>query len=226
MAAENSSASKPPDIPWRVIVPIVLIGAVVLLMGLPLGAVWIVNNSGCCFANGPENVATFWASLIAGFLALFGMLITGVFIITAFRTTTMAQSEARQVARKEVKDYLERSAGELLKELEETVATVQESGQKAEQAITEAQQGIETQRQTASNAITNAQDEVTTAAGEAGREIGQAREGIEKQREAASGAITSAQVEVEAAAKEARERIDQATEGLPQTGGEPRSPDE
>ena len=59
-------------------------------MGLPLGAVFIVNSSGCCFANGPEGVVTFWAALTAGFLALFGMLITGVFIITAFKVDDKA----------------------------------------------------------------------------------------------------------------------------------------
>ena len=41
MTSENSSAY-----PWRTIVLIALIGAVVLLMGLPLGAVFIANKFG------------------------------------------------------------------------------------------------------------------------------------------------------------------------------------
>lgn len=86
------------SIPWRVIVPIVLIGAIVLLMALPLGAVWIVSNAGCCVFDAMENVATFWGSLTAGFLALFGMLIAGVYVITTFRTDAMARAEAHNAA--------------------------------------------------------------------------------------------------------------------------------
>ena len=88
---------------WLVILLIVvavLIAAVGLLTGLPLGAVWIVSKSGCCVFDAMENVATFWGSLTAGFLALFGMLIAGVYVITAFRTDAMARAEAHEAVAK------------------------------------------------------------------------------------------------------------------------------
>lgn len=96
-----------PKINWIVIVPVTLISAVVLLVGLPLGAVLIVNYSGCCLANGTEQVVTFWAAMIAGFLALFGMVVTGVFVITAFRVDATARAKAQLSAREEVWTYIE-----------------------------------------------------------------------------------------------------------------------
>lgn len=100
-SGQVGGADRMNPIQWHVIVPIILIGAVVLLFGLPIGAVWVVNSSGCCLANGTESLVTFWASLSAGFLALFGMVVTGVFIVTAFRVNAEARAEARTSAQKE-----------------------------------------------------------------------------------------------------------------------------
>lgn len=97
-------------IPWHVVVPSVVVGAVLLLVGLPIGAVWIVNNTGCCHAGGPDGMITFWAAMIAGFLTLFGMVVTGVFVLTAFKTEANARAEAKDEAEKLVQTVADKAA--------------------------------------------------------------------------------------------------------------------
>ena len=211
-----TTGSKGTEIPFRVVVPIVLIGAVVLLMGLPLGAVFIVNSSGCCFTNGPEGVVTFWAALTAGFLALFGMLITGVFIITAFKVDDKARAEAWEAADKAVTSYLNRYSEKELQKIAEIKGRI-------EKAV----QSIETQRAEAAEAIANEQQAATEAANESKREIEEARADVEEQHSKAISAIDRLREEVENAAEDARERIAQAMRSLPPPAEDkPQSPDE
>ena len=189
---------------------VVIAAAVVLLLGLPLGAVWIMNTSNCCFAEGAENTITFWAALIAGFLALFGMLITGVFIITAFKVDASARVVAEDVSRRAadeaVDTYLRRYKAMLFEEIEKMKMCVEKHAEGAKQAITEAQRTVETLRDAASSAITNARDATTEAADAAKQEMGVARRGVEALRDAASSAITSARdATTEAAAAAERE---------------------
>lgn len=198
-------------LPWAVIVPAVLIAAVVLLIGLPLGAVWIVNSSGCCLTSSPEDMVTFWASMIAGFLALFGMLITGVFFITAFQVHTTARNEAQHVAQKEVRDYFPGG-----------VQAFDEKVKSAEQDITEALTKVQVRQAGASVAITREQHKTTNVAGEAQRAINRA--GLEVERQLA--AINRARQEAEAAAKAVQEHADRATGGPPQAKDEPEQSDE
>lgn len=216
MTAANSSAY-----PWRIIVPIVLIGAVVLLMGLPLGAVFIANKFGCCFANGPENVVTFWAALTAGFLALFGMLVTGVFVITSIRTDATARAEAHNA----LETYIKRNREEFLKDLDESRKKVKSEAAAASKEITGAQREIETQQDKAGNAIASAQKAVVGTAKEAQQKIGAALEGANGRRDEAIHAIDRVQAEVESAAKDAQERIDQAARSLSPPEEDPKSPD-
>ena len=222
-----TTGSKGTEIPFRVVVPIVLIGAVVLLMGLPLGAVFIVNSSGCCFANGPEGVVTFWAALTAGFLALFGMLITGVFIITAFKVDDKARAEAWEAADKAVTSYLNRYSEKELQKIAEIKDELFQKIAEIKGRIEKAVQSIETQRAAAAEAIANEQQAATEAANESKREIEAARAGVEEQRSKATSAIDRLGEEVENAAEDARERIAQATRSLPPPAEDkPQSPDE
>ena len=227
---------------------VVIVAAVVLLLGLPLGAVWIMNTSNCCFAEGAENTITFWAALIAGFLALFGMLITGVFIITAFKVDASARVVAEDVSRRAadeaVDTYLRRYKAMLFEEIEKMKMCVEKHAEGAKQAITEAQRTVETLRDAASSAITSARDATTEAAAAAEREIGDADRRVEAQRDDATaaidiarddvedlrgeavGAIGKAREEVESAASAAQERINRATRDLSPPEDEPRRPDE
>ena len=242
---QQGESSNPPEYKpnWKVIVPIVLISAAVLLVCLPICALLIVNSTGCCL-NGPENVVTFWASMMAGFLALFGMLVTGVFVITSLRVEATARAQAQIEARKEVWTYIEhyhsKLAGEI-KVLEGLVqkmkAEVTASGENAKQAFTEARNEVGREKDQASAAITLARNETTNAANEAQRAIDGARERIatvandaqgriDGARDEAIGAIDSARQEVEDAAREVQERAGRATGGPTQEGGEPDRSDE
>lgn len=214
---------RPPEKPcirWGVVVPIVLIGAVVLLTGLPLGAVWIVSNSGCCVFDGMENVATFWGSLTAGFLALFGMVITGVFVITSFRTDATARAQAQDA----VSTYLRNHKEEFVKELDEFHEEVQtgtervnEESAAASTAIKDDQEKVRKAADEAGEKIDSALGEVEGAATGAIEKIGSALGEVEDQRIGAVGTIDAARAAVEAAAAATLERIDEVTRRLPPT---------
>ena len=249
--ATSSSQTKstvPADrpIPWAVVVPVVLVGAVVLLVGLPLGAVLIVSSSGCCLVSGPEYLITFWASMIAGFLALFGLVVTGVSIITAFRTDSTARAEAQHVADKAARTYLKRYKENLFEEMaaardcvkakrSAVVAEIQAqedaaSGviagarDKTTAAATKAQTAIGAARDKTTGAATEAQgvigaarDNTTNTAREAQVAIRGVRQEVEHQRDETIRAFNSARQGVEDAARAARDRIDRA--GDPPQGG-------
>ena len=239
--AQQGENSNPPEYRpnWKVIVPIVLISAVVLLVCLPVCALLIVNSTGCCLANGPEKMITFWASMIAGFLALFGMLVTGVFVITSLRVEATARAMAQLEAREEMWKYIKRYHAELIENLETLSREVTEGGEDAKSAIANATAEVKAEQDQASAAIIRVRNETTNAADEAQREIGGARaqttaaanetqaairnagQEVERQRDETNQAIDSARQEVETAARTARDRIDRAGEP-PQGGDESR----
>ena len=227
-SSTNSAESEDRAISWATIVPVVLIGAVVLLVGLPLGAVFFMNKYGCCLANGPENVVTFWASMTGGFLALFGMIITGVFIITAFRVDATAKAKAKVVAQEAVWNYLKNEQAELAKDLKcvkVLVKKVKECGENAQQAIVaardkttdaaseareaiaQAQQNVQAQQGEASSAIAAARDATTTAAS-------QAQEGIAKALNETTSAAAEAQEAIGRAGQEVDRQRDEAIRAI------------
>ena len=217
---------KPP-VRWGVVVPIVLIGAVVLLTALPLGAVWIVSNSGCCVFDGMENVATFWGSLTAGFLALFGMVITGVFVITSFRTDATARTQAQDA----VANYLRNHRREFVRELEQFQEEVRENTKKVITASETASTTIQEHQKTAKDAADKAEAQIGSAlegvegaAKGANEKIVLALGHVEEQStdavgriDAARDAVEAARNTVEAAAAAALRRIDEVTRSLPRT---------
>ena len=188
------------NIPWGVVlamVLIVLIAAVVLLTALPLGAVWIVSNSGCCVFDGMENVATFWGSLTAGFLALFGFLIAGVYVITAFRTDVTARAEARDA----VATYIERTKADFYKDLDEFQCAVRRGIARVKRKTNDSINKIQADRKA-----------VATAAKDAGNSIDSKLKDVERKRVDAVRKINTARDEVETAAKAARAAAEAATE--------------
>ena len=198
------------EINWTVIVPVTLISAVVLLLGLPLGAVLIMSYSGCCLTNGTEHVVTFWASMIAGFLALFGMVVTGVFVITAFRVDATARAKAQLSAREEVWTYIERYRDKLfeeLRDLRELAPRVKQTGEETMQTMAKAQEDVEAHQREAIRAITHAQSETASAADEAQRAISEVRDETTDVARQAQGAIGGALEETTNAAGEAQRAI-------------------
>lgn len=208
----RSRTSNPPEYKpnWKVIVPVVLISAAVLLVCLPAGALLIVNSTGCCTANGPESVVTFWASMMAGFLALFGMLITGVFVITSLRVEATARAQAQTEAREEVWKYIRRYQSELVEQIRALVSEMQKEGKEAEGEITAARDEVRAQQSEASRAIANAQREATSTAAEARRAIGGVRDETTDAARQAQEVISGARSQTTDAATQAQEAIDRA----------------
>ena len=200
----SSSSEYKPN--WKVIVPVVLISAVVLLVCLPVGALLIVNSTGCCLANSQENVITFWAAMIAGFLALFAMIITGVFIITAFRVEATARAEAQIAAGKEVWKYIENYRDKLYEELHELA----ELAPRVKKAAEKAQEDVEAHQREAITAIAQAQNQAASAADEAQRVIGGAQEEAINAARQAQEAIGRARAETTNVAEEAQRKIGEA----------------
>ena len=217
---------------WAIVAPAVLIAAVVLLVGLPLGAVWIMNMSGCCLTGGSERVITFWASMIAGFLTLFGMLVTGVFVLTAFKNKAEAQSEARQVAHEVSKaaahqaaqTFLKERKGELFQELHEAADEVAQQAAKIKDLrnkATELEKNVSALTEATSKAqgaIDAAWEVTSNAANAAQGAIGEAQEAIGEAREATSNAASTAQEAI----GEAREATSNAASAAQEAIGEAR----
>ena len=126
----STDTGKKSECPWYWIVGIAALGAA-MLMGFPLGALHITQDT-CCFfeLDSLSSLLTFWGAVFAGFLALFGLLISGVFVITAFKVERQAKLEARDVARKtveeiaekETKEAAEKAAKKIAKEVAEGIA--------------------------------------------------------------------------------------------------------
>lgn len=245
--AGQGEAPTPPEYKpnWKVIVPIVLISAVVLLVCLPVCALLIVNSTGCCLANGPEKIITFWASMIAGFLALFGMLVTGVFVITSLRVEAtaraQAQSEARMtahdvsqfVAEQTTKEFIQSRKGELFEALESAsdevaqrateVAGLKRNVEELTGDVTKLQAEVTTLQNEATNArtaIDGARQQTTNLANEAQRVIGGERDRITAAASGAQDAIEGARQEVMGQRDAAVGAIDSAREAVESAASE------
>lgn len=240
--ARRGGVPIPPDYKpnWKVIVPIVLISAVVLLVCLPVCALLIVNSSGCCLANGPEKIITFWASMIAGFLALFGMLVTGVFVITSLRVEATAQvqarSEAQKMAVKVSQDearritvtFLQEHKGEMFETLERAsddvaqvnarVSGVKEDVEKFKGEVT-AMQGEAAEARTA---FEEARRQTTNLVSETEQAINRARAHIATVANEAQGAIDGASQQVAEQRDDAIGAISDAREAVETAANEAR----
>ena len=217
----KSTVREDLEIRWAVVVPAVLIAAAVLLVGLPLGAVLIMNSTGCCLGNGPEKIITFWASMIAGFLALFGMLLTGVFVITSLRVEATARAQAQSVAHetaskvsrdtaKQAADRFIRShKGEMFEELERATDGAAQVAAKAE----ELDRGVENSK----GELEKLKGEVTTLQNEAMNArtaIDEAQQQTTNLANQAQLTIDGARERIDAGANEAQQAIDRARERI------------
>ena len=196
------------------IVPVVLIAAIVLLVGLPLGTVWIMNSSDCCLASDPESAVSFWASMVGGFLALFGMIITGVFIITAFRVDATARDKAQVAAQEEVWKYIDHYEERLAQDLMDLKVLAKEMLVEVKISGENAKKDIEAQRKEASSAIVAARDatiaDIEAQQREASRAIVAARDATTNAASQAQGGIAKALNETTSAATEAQEAVGRA----------------
>ena len=206
------------------------IAAPIMLVGLPLGALAIVHLTGCCSNESVVSFFTFWGSVLAGMLALFGMLIAAVFVITALRIDKSAEAEARSAAEEAVAEFIFKYKEELVKQIDKwmakvnshkrnTIAYMDEVKDAAESAINRAQEGVDDKATQTQDAMDQAARDVETEKDAAVRRIGDEETAFKRSIEDAKARIQAEVAEVERLAAEARARF----EG-PQ--GQDSSPDE
>lgn len=217
--------------------------APIMLVGLPLGALLIVHNSECCTNESVASFFTFWGSVLGGMLALFGILIAAVFVITALRIDKSAKVEAQTAATKAVGLFMLKYKREFLKQTErwlrklekvkdDAVASIETAKEAAESKsktaiakIEDAQGNVDRKAQQTTNAMDQAvrdvENEKTAAVERIGAEVAEFERSVGQTVEEAGARIDAAVADVEQAAAEARARIEGQQGGDPSSGGSP-----
>lgn len=192
--------------------PAIFIGIVaaapIMVVGLPLAAFWIVQQSGCCLDGPVASEGNFWGSAIAGMLALFGTLITAVFIITAFRVDKNAKFEASVEAAYGVGEFLDRYKKELFKEIDSWAGQVESRKDGAIIRIDAATDAAESASNTALADIEEARQNVVQRGEQAVETINAETSDVTNARTTAVERIEAEVAEVERVAAEARARIE------------------
>ena len=201
------------------------IGGPIMLVGLPLGALWIVHLSGCCMTNSIEQLISFWGSVLGGMLALFGIMITAVFVISAFRIDKSARAEAAAEAADAAGKFFHEYRLEVIALIDKCVEKVKYRKKKAIETIDAAKVNTEAARDTAIGrigaaktvaesvskdavaAIAAARNNVDRTGGQATAAIGQAADDVDGRKAAAIERIDAEVAEVVHAAAEAKARI-------------------
>ena len=209
------------------------VAAPIMLVGLPLGALAIVHLTGCCSNESLTSFFTFWGSVLAGMLALFGMLIAAVFVITAFRIDKSAAAEARSAAEQTVTEFILKYRDELVKQIDDwmdmvkshkrdTIAYMNDVKKDAESAIKEIQAQVDQKANETKDAMDQAAQDVAAEKGAAVERIGTEFAEVERSAQEAKAAIEAEVAEVERLAAEAGARL----EGQQGQQGDESSPDD
>lgn len=204
------------------------IGAPIMLVGLPLGALTIVHLSGCCTNQSIGDLISFWGSVFGGMLALFGTLITAVFVISAFRIDKSAKAEAAAAAAESVGEFIVKNETQLLRRIDEWLGSVESRAAdivaKMETARSKAVERIDAEMATVEDASREAvarMSEVRDNVAQRGRQtadvMDEAASDVADAKAAAVDRIGMEVAEVERVAEEAKAKIDAQSE--PPTSG-------
>ena len=121
----------------------VCVGLLTLVV-LPLGSLWISSNYFCCFDNDSlQNQLTFWAAMLGGFLALFGIVISGLFVVFALRIDYGAKLEASRHAVKAAIEFIKIDHKKLLKDFAKKTEDFLSSVAKKKKEIDDAKEAID-----------------------------------------------------------------------------------
>ena len=184
------------------------IAAPFLLVGLPLVALAIVQFSGCCTSQSTAGFLTFWGSLFAGMLALFGVLIAAVFVISAFRIDKSAKAEAQMAAEDAVAKFIVKYKEELLGRVDTWLSEVELAKKVAIESIDTAKIAAESKSETAVTEIEKAQSDVEQRAKQTTDAMGKAARDVEKAKTDAVEQMESAATEVERVSAEIKARLE------------------
>ena len=114
------------------------------LVALPLGSLWISSNYFCCFDNDSlQNQLTFWAAMLGGFLALFGIVISGLFVVFALRIDYGAKLEASRHAVKAAIEFIKIDHKKLLTDFAKKTEDFLSSVAKKQKDINDAKAAID-----------------------------------------------------------------------------------
>lgn len=187
------------------------IGAPIMLVGLPLGALWIVQQSGCCPNQSIEHLISFWGSVLGGMLALFGTLIAAVFVITAFRIDKSARAEAAAEAADSLGKFVVEYKRELLVLIEKWLRKVKSKKAKAKARMEAASTAVESAKAAAISRIDSARNAAEAAKDTAIERIDSARAAAESASEDAVAEIGEVRDNVARSGEQATTAMDQAT---------------
>ena len=212
--------------------------APIMLVGLPLGALGIVHYTKCCTNESVASFFTFWGSVLGGMLALFGILIAAVFVITALRIDKSAKVEAQTAAVKAVGQFMLKYKREFLKQTDrwlrklrkvkdKAVASIETAREAAESNIETAKLAAESRSKAAIAEIEKAQGGVDKKAQQATEAMDQAVRGVENEKTAAVERIGAKVAEFERSVgqtvEEARARVDAAVADVERAAAEARA---
>ena len=203
---------------FAVVASILAVG-VVTLIALPLGAVWIASSADCCFADSTSSLLTFWAAILGGFIAFFGMVISGLFVVFAFRIDNAAKSETIKAVHEILGAYLEVNSSDVIRNFEEMVADskkgigdiVAETQREADAALNNFTSALEQKLGEAEESAQRKISEITSTVQDAGEtanaNIAAFSSQVEQSRIRAEKQIQQAAVQVEDARNDAVSRI-------------------
>lgn len=215
-------ARKPPNyaklMAWAVCV------ALLTLVALPLGSLWISSNSFCCFDDDSlSSQLTFWAAMLGGFIALFGIVISGLFVVFAFRIDYGATLEASRHAVKAAIEFLEFDPDKILKKFTGRIGEFSSLVKEKEEKIKEKADKMEESLKDIQERLNQAKKEAD-AKNQQLVEIQGMIEGLiadlKERSESAAQNIDALVANVQEASDEAMRKLQSETPG---NGNEPRS---
>lgn len=207
------------DFPVAAVFLAFAIGAPITLVGLPLGAMKIVHHYGCCTNQSIADLISFWGSAFGGMLALFGILITAVFVISAFRIDKSARAEAVAAAAESVAEFIVKQRAQLLELIDQWLGVVKTKRDEAIAAMdaeietvvsvgNQAVRRIEAASKEAVAQMAQVRDDVAGSGQQTKETMDQAASDVADQKTTAIERIGAELAEVERVAAEARDRIE------------------
>ena len=191
---------------------------VLTLVILPLGAFWIASSTDCCFTDSSSNLLSFWAAILGGFIALFGMVISGLFVAISFRIDSAAKSEAIKAANEILGAYLQANEGKVVenfrtivriseKRIGDSVKETEQKAKDAQEKIAETTSNVEEAGKKAIVDIAKFTAQVEQAQKRTEKQIQQAAAQVEDARNGAASQISALVAEVEQERNEALRRM-------------------
>ena len=199
------------------------IGAPIMLVGLPLGALLIVQTSGCCTNESTEQLISFWGSVLGGMLALFGVMITAVFVITTFRIDKNARAEAAIEAADAAGKFLLDYKRELMDEIDQDMREVKCKKKQAIKCMTAAKCAVKGEKKEATKCINAAKTDTESASEKAVAAIEKVRENVAGEGAEATKAIDQATDDVGGRRAAAIEEIDAEVAGVERAAAEAKA---